>query len=249
MIQIGQRRAEERKIEPMDTPSWFLGELEHAGEEHRDPEYVATYDRKAGTDPSDDLALLQDLGLNRTHTIVDLGAGTGTFTLAAAPLCRRMVAVDVSSAMIAHLRGNTNLPGYENVECVQAGFLTYEHQGEPADFVYSRHALHHLPDFWKALALTRIAATLKLGGVLLLRDIVFSFNPNEAEYFIETWLTGAAGQPERGWTRRELEVHMREEYSTFSWLLEAMIARAGFEIREASSRGSNIYAAYTCIKV
>jgi hypothetical protein len=61
-----------------------------------------------------------------------------------------------------------------NIEVEQAGFLTYEHEGTPADFVYTRNALHHLPDFWKALALTRIAAMLKPSGVLRLRDLVFS---------------------------------------------------------------------------
>jgi len=52
-----------------------------------------------------------------------------------------------------HRRLNTKLESthLDNVEPVQAGFLTYQHVGE-ADFVYSRFALHHLPDFWKAVA-------------------------------------------------------------------------------------------------
>jgi SAM-dependent methyltransferase len=62
--------------------------------------------------------------------------------------------------------------GIRNVDCVQAGFLTFQHEGEPADFVSSRNALHHLPDFWKAIALARAAQWLRPGGVLLLRDLV-----------------------------------------------------------------------------
>src|SRR5215475_7731072 len=46
--------------------------------------------------------------------------------------------------------------GLGNVEVLRAGFLSYEHAGPPADFVYSRYALHHLPDFWKAVALARL---------------------------------------------------------------------------------------------
>lgn len=42
-----------------------------------------------------------------------------------------------------------------NVECGQAGFLSYHYQGDPVEFVYSRNALHHLPDYWKELALER----------------------------------------------------------------------------------------------
>jgi hypothetical protein len=36
--------------------------------------------------------------------------------------------------------------------------------------------------------------------------------------------------PEHGWTREELEMHVRDGYSTFTWLLEPMLAGAGFEI-------------------
>lgn len=233
----------------MATPSWYLDELAHAGGEHLDPGYVPGYDRKAGTDPADDLDVLRDLGLNETHTLVDLGAGTGTFALAAAPLCRRIIAVDISPVMLARLRQKAAQSGIENIEYVQRGFLSYEHQGAPADFVYSRHALHHLPDFWKAIALVRIAAMLKTGGILYLRDLVFSFEPAEAERVIETWLANAPERSEQGWTRAELETHLREEYSPFSWLLEPMIEHAGFAIQRVDYGASRVHSAYTCIKV
>jgi SAM-dependent methyltransferase len=126
--------------------------------------------------------------------------------------------------------------------------LTYEHQGAPADVVYSRNALHHLPDFWKAVTLARIAAMLRPGGVLRLRDLVFSCEPGEADRTVEAWLAGASARPEAGWTRAELETHLREEYSTFSWLLEPMLERAGFAIRSAEFSTSRVYAAYVCVK-
>jgi SAM-dependent methyltransferase len=232
----------------MEIPLWFTDELAHAGDEHLDPEYVLGYERKAGMDPADDLALLRNLGLDETRTLVDLGAGTGALALAAAPLCRRVVAVEVSPEMVKLLREKVDRLGIENVEGVRGGFLTYEHRGDPADFVYSRNALHHLPDFWKALALARTAAVIKPGGVLRLRDLVFSFEPGEAEQAIEAWLAGAAERPEDGWTRAELETHVREEHSTFSWLLEPMLERAGFVIQDASHSASRIFSAYTCIK-
>jgi ubiquinone/menaquinone biosynthesis C-methylase UbiE len=233
----------------MGTFSWFLDELAHAGSEHLDPGYVPGYEHKAATNPADDLAVLRGLGLKETDTLIDLGAGTGTFTLAAAPLCHRVVAVDVSPVMLASLRQKAAQLGIGNIECMQSGFLTYEHQGKPADFVYSRHALHHLPDFWKAIALVRIAAMLKTGGVLYLRDLIFSFGPYEAERLIEAWLANAPEDPDQGWTRTELETHLREEYSTFSWLLEPMIERAGFTIHSAYHGDSRVHSTYTCIKV
>ena len=54
---------------------WWLDELAHAGDEHLDAGYVAGYDRKAGTDPDEDLRLLRDRGLDETSTLVDVGAG------------------------------------------------------------------------------------------------------------------------------------------------------------------------------
>lgn len=233
----------------METSRWYLDELSHAGSEHLDTGYVPGYDRKSGTDPADDLAVLRELGLSESHTLVDLGAGTGTFALAAAPHCRRVVAVDVSPVMLALLRQKAEQSGIGNIEHVQRGFLTYEHQGDLADFVYSRHALHHLPDFWKVIALQHIAAILKPGGVFYLRDLVFSFEPREAERLLTDWLANAPAQTEYGWSRSELETHLREEHSTFSWLLEPMLRHAGFEIRHVQHGASRIHSAYTCIKV
>ncbi len=232
----------------MQRPDWYIDELAHAGEEHLAPAYVATYDRKAATDPTEDVALLRDLGMDQSSVLLDLGAGTGAFALAAAPVCRRVVAVDVSPAMLAVIREQVERLGLGNVEAVQGGFLGYEHEGDPPDFVYSRNALHHLPDFWKGIALARIAALLRPGGVLLLRDLVYSFDPSEAGGVIEAWLAGAAARPEVGWTRDELATHLRGEYSTFSWLLAPLIERSGFAIREAQHRPSGTYAAYLCVK-
>jgi ubiquinone/menaquinone biosynthesis C-methylase UbiE len=231
----------------VENPRWFLDELTRAGPEHLDPAYAAGYDRKTAPhfDPSDEVALLRNLGLDETHTLVDLGAGTGALALAAAEVCRRVVAVDVSSAMLTVATDEADRRGLDNMECVEQGFLTYEHRGEPADFVYSRNALHHLPDFWKAIALERIAGFLRPGGTLRLRDIVFSFEPRDAVSAVEAWLAGAAESPTRGWTRAELEEHMREEHSTFTWLLEATLARTGFDIRDAEYR-AGAYAAYVC---
>lgn len=232
----------------MSSPHWFIDELAHAGSEHLDPGYVPGYDTKSATDPTEDLDALRALGLNSTHILVDMGAGTGTFALAAAAHSHRVIAVDVSSVMLAQLSVKITDAGITNIETVQRGFLSYEHSGELADFVYSRHALHHLPDFWKAIALTRIASFLKPDGILFLRDLVYSFEPVQAERTIEAWVAGGADRPEHRWTREELETHVREEYSTFSWLLEAIVERSGFTIQDARHRGS-IYSTYVCKRI
>jgi SAM-dependent methyltransferase len=232
----------------MDT-SWMIDELAYAGPEHLDPAYVAGYDRKAGyergmPDVEEDLAALAAQGLDHTATVVDLGAGTGPFALAAARKFRRVVAVDVSPAMGTFLSERAAGTG---LEFVRAGFLSYEHEGAAADAVVSRNALHQLPDFWKAMALERIGRMLRPGGVLRLRDLVFDFRPAEAEGVIGRWLDGAATDPAYGYTREDFAEHLRTEYSTFRWLLEPMLAATGFEIVDVAFRGS-VYAAYTCVR-
>jgi len=224
-------------------PGWLLDEAAHAGGEHLDPAYVAGYNRKTGFDVGPDVELLGRHGLTPESTLVDLGAGTGLLAAAVAPLCRRVVAVDPSPAMLALARSRA-----DGIECVEAGFLTYEHEGGPADVVYSRNALHHLPDFWKALALARVARMLVLEGTFVLRDIVYSFAPDEAEDVLEAWFCAAPEDPRDGWTRSELEAHVAKEHSTFSWLLEPMLERAGLAVVDAWYSESRTYARYVCTK-
>lgn len=227
----------------------MLNELAYAGRENLDAGHVARYDDKEDGDPATEVAALIPFGLGPNATVVDLGAGTGQFVRAAAAIARRVVAVDVSPAMLEHLRTKLARDDIDNVVCVQAGFLTYEHGGEPADLVYSRYALHHLPDFWKALALTRMANMLRPGGVLRLSDIVYSLEPADAAAGLERWMSRtASGSIDDGWTRAELEEHVRDEHSTFVWLLEPMISRAGFVIEQADYSEDHIVARYICVK-
>lgn len=225
-------------------PGWMLDELASAGRENLDPDHVARYDAKMDSRAAHEVAVLRRAGLTQDAVVVDLGAGTGQLTLAAAAACRRVVAVDVSPVMLAALRARVRDAGLRNVEVVRAGFLTYVHEGEPADVVYSRYALHHLPDFWKALALVRMRTMLAPGGLLRLSDVVWSFDAREAPARIEAWCATARAPVEGEWSRAELEEHVREEHSTFTWLLEPMIERAGFTIEEATYSPDGIDAQY-----
>lgn len=232
-----------------DPDSWWLEETIHAGREHFDERHAERYDAKEDAQAADEVCLLQELGVLRPDSsVVDFGAGTGQFTLAAAEVCERVVAVDVSPLMLQQLVEKVELCGASNIEVARDGYLTYRHSGPPADLVYSRLALHHLPDFWKAIALARLADMLRPGGVFRLWDVVYSFQPRDAERHIEAWIGETMGvDVERGWTRAELAEHVRDEHSTFTWLLEPMIERAGFEIVDADYAAS-MFARYVCRK-
>jgi hypothetical protein len=63
---------------------------------------------------------------------------------------------------------------------------------------------------------------------------------------IEQWLGQAPTDPARGWTADELAEHIRSEHSTFSWLLEQILDRAGFGVIDRHYSESRVYASYTC---
>lgn len=243
-----------------DEP-WLLDEAAHIGAEHLDEAFIAGFDRKQGyPDPGADIAAFEAHGVDGTAVVVDLGAGTGQFAIPAARRFGRVIAVDISPAMVTALRakaapggaaprgtpqgaaprGTANL----TVEC--AGFLSFD-PGVPVDGVFTRHALHQIPDFWKAIALRRIAGMLRPGGVLRLRDLVYDFGPGEAGEVFAGWFATAAADQAEGYTAADYAEHIRTEHSTFRWLLEPMLAAAGFEITDIRYE-RRLYAAYTCRK-
>lgn len=221
------------------TREWMLDELAFAGPEHLDADFVAGYDRKQGMpDPSEDIAELQRFN---TRTVVDMGAGTGRFALAAAKVFESVTAVDVSPAMLARI--SANAPG--NLTTVRAGFLSY--QGEQVDAVYTRNALHQLPDFFKVLALQRLHGILKPKGVLRLRDLIYDFAPSEVDACFQGWFENAATDPKSGYTAEDYATHIRTEFSTFRFLLEKMLDATGFDVVKVEfERG--LYGAYTCVR-
>ena len=229
-----------------EKPGWVLDELATAGRENLDPVHAGQYDAKQDAHALKEVKLLVELGLDSTKEVVDLGAGTGQFALAAAAVSRKVIAVDVSEVMLDQIRAKVAHHKVSNIEVLTAGFVTYDHAGPPADFVYSRWALHQIPDFWKSVALTRMRRALEPGGVLRLSDIVYSFDPAEAEARIEAWCSTlpVATRNEGEWVRSDLEEHVRDEHSTYTWLLEPMIERCGFRIESVQTSPDGFFAEY-----
>ena len=157
------------------------------------------------------------------------------------------IAGETSAAVTRPKRRAAATAGLANLRCVRAGFLSYDHDGPPADGVYTRNALHQIPDFWKGLALIRIAGLLRPGGVLRLRDLIYDFQPQEAGEVFAGWLENAAADPADGYTAGDYAEHIRTEFSTYRWLLEPMLAAAGFEITSVTF-DRRLYGAYTCVK-
>jgi putative AdoMet-dependent methyltransferase len=210
-------------------PAWYFPEYTPVGIDLGSKAAVTVYDRNQGTDPDLDDALLDRLGVTDGTHLIDLACGTGSLIVQAARRGANAHGVDVSQEMLTFAQARAELfdvaPHWH-----RAGFLDYAHGAEPADVVTTKSALHQLPDFWKQQALLNVAGMIRPGGTFYLWDVIFSFEPADADADLQRWID-TAGRPDgEGFTRADFEAHVREEFSTHDWIMEGMLERAGFDI-------------------
>ena len=231
----------------MPIPSWQYHEPDHPG---ADFDAIAEdYDRnmRRVRDIDGEInEVLEFLDLKPEQSLLELGTGTGEFALAAACRCSRVYAVDLSQGMLRYARKKAASRDISNVEFLPGGFLTYEHHGGPVDAAVTQIALHHLPDFWKQVALIRIASLLNLGGRFCLRDVVYSFGAADYQAYFQKFMAQASirgGEEFAG----IMADHVKNEYSTLDWIMRGMIERAGFDIVSARHK-HGFFGLYFCIK-
>lgn len=230
-------------------PNWFYDEMRHAGVDYSDPAQVAVYDarhRKFRDYQKGAEAIINAAKIGPEHTVIDMGAGTGAFSLYAAPYCKTIYAVDVSPVMLEYTRQKAAQLGLSNLVFCQGGFLTYEHPEPGVDAIISVAALHHLPDFWKFIGLRRMAHILKPGGRFYLFDVVFPADTTDYETRFEEWVDSMVAKVGTDFAA-EAETHLRDEYSTYDWVMEGFLTRAGFRIDEANY-ATGYSATYLCTK-
>ena len=230
-------------------PNWFYDEMKHAGVDYSDVAQVEAYDKrhqKFRDYEKGSQAIIDALGLGSEHTVIDMGAGTGAFALHAAACCKTVYAVDVSQAMLDYTRQKAEKAGISNIVFCQGGFLTYDHRAAAVDALVSVAALHHLPDFWKLVGLRRAAQMLKSGGRLYLFDVVFSSDQADYAAHFDQWVQSMARQVGAEFAA-EVETHIRDEYSTYDWVLEGFLRRAGFCI-DAITYAEMSGVTYLCTK-
>jgi len=74
---------------------------------------------------------------------------------------------------------------------------------------------------------------------------VFSCKPDGVERNVEQWTDFLLKN--HSYSREEFAMHVRDEHSTFGWVIEGLLKEAGFAIEEAEYRPP-VYAAYRVIK-
>ena len=133
---------------------------------------------------------------------------------------------------------------YQILCFVHAGFLTYDHVDEQVDAICATFAFHHLPDLWKGVALTQLNGMLKTHGKLYIRDVIVE--QKDARENIDALIEkqSAAGGD---FLREDAEQHFREEYSTYDWIMDGLLIRAGFVIKSKNIQ-DGILGTYLCTK-
>jgi 2-polyprenyl-3-methyl-5-hydroxy-6-metoxy-1,4-benzoquinol methylase len=205
---------------------WYYNERGRIGLE---PAVASIYDRR---DDSDLRAreTLKMLGVRKGWRVADIGCGNGVLATEAALMGADADAIDISPAMLA-LAEIYARDRKAPVRTQSAGLLSFAYQPNSYDLIVSEFTLHHLPDFWKAVAMARIFAALKPGANFYLRDIVFVSMPDGSERGVEQWADFNAKNHD--FARDSVVMHMRDEYSTFGWVMERMLTEVGFTLVSA----------------
>jgi putative AdoMet-dependent methyltransferase len=230
--------------------NWMYNEFKHCGVDYSNKNQAAQYDKKHNKfrDYEKEVNyLMNELSLpnSKNMTLIDLGCGTGAFAIHAAKYFKKIYAIDVAEAMIDQAKQKTNTQ-HNNITFINSGFLSYKHTDEPADIVITSAALHHLPDFWKQIALMQINRMLKLNGIFYLFDIVFQFEPKNYKEKINNFISDFTIKAGNDF-KSELETHLRDEFSTFDWIMKGLITKAGFKI-EKSKSNDDFSTEYVCVK-
>jgi SAM-dependent methyltransferase len=202
---------------------WYYNERNRMGIE---PAVASLYD----THDDADLrarAALKRLGVERGWRIADIGCGNGVLATEAALLGAEVDAIDISPAMLA-LAEIYARDRKARLRTQPAGLLSFAYQPNSYDLIVSEFTLHHLPDFWKAVALARIYRALKPGGTFYLRDIVFVAVPDTTERGVDEW--AEFNIKNHDIARESVITHMRDEYSTFGWVMERLLTDVGFSL-------------------
>ena len=231
----------------MSHPVWQYDEFKQVGKDYSNQTEVENYE-SSHADFRDIEAeshrVLAALAVKSSDMVIDFGSGTGAFAIQAARHCSRVYAIDVSQAMLDYAQAKASQSGVSNIVFCHAGFLTYDHADEKADAICSTFAFHHLPDLWKGVALHRLHGMLKPHGKLYIRDVIVEEKGALANIGALIEKQTAAGGD---FLREDAEEHFREEYSTYDWVMDGLLIRAGFAIKSKNIQ-DGILGTYLCTK-
>jgi 2-polyprenyl-3-methyl-5-hydroxy-6-metoxy-1,4-benzoquinol methylase len=205
---------------------WYYNERRQIG---LDRAVASIYGRNDDSDLRARAALTM-LGVQEGWRVADIGCGIGVLATEAALMGANVDAIDISPAMLALAKVYAS-DRRARIRAQPAGLLSFAYEPNSYDLIVSEFTLHHLPDFWKAVAMSRIFAALRPGANFFMRDIVFVSMPDGSERDVGEWADFNINNHE--FERDSVVTHMRDEYSTFGWVIERMLTEVGFTLVSA----------------
>ncbi len=109
--------------------------------------------------------------LSPQSRVLEVGCGSGRWTIELGRRYREVVALDISAGMIEQARQRVLSEGLGNVQLAVAPMDAVELEGE-FDLIYLGSCLHYMDDGAVLRGLERVVPHLTPGGVLLSRDTV-----------------------------------------------------------------------------
>lgn len=166
------------------------------------------------------------------NRVLEIGAGTGIFTLDIARNCREVLAVDISANMLALLEQKATVEGIQNIHLLKGNVEQMELDG-PFSAVCAFSSLEYFVDL--PALFTRLAQLMEPGGVIYFitaRRSLFRFFTQignamrqgiwlkaHSRREIETILTGA------GFTQIVVSSHLLKSFLSGGMLLEVVARR------------------------
>lgn len=111
--------------------------------------------------------------LSGSERVLDVGAGAGLLTLAAASHAEHVTAVDLSPAVCRRLEENAKRINVSNVSVLVGDARKLPLPDASVDVALSNYCLHHVNDDDKLVAIRELARVLRPGGRLVLGDMMF----------------------------------------------------------------------------
>lgn len=110
--------------------------------------------------------LISQMPIEKSHTLLDIGAGTGFFTIPMAEnTSNKVYAMDPDRRMLSIIEDKAKEKGLTNIELIQDFIENLSIEDDSIDFVMASLILHEVSSLTKALS--NIFNVLKSGGHLL----------------------------------------------------------------------------------
>jgi ubiquinone/menaquinone biosynthesis C-methylase UbiE len=110
--------------------------------------------------------LINQMPIHNNHTLLDVGAGSGFFTIPMAKkTLNKVYAMDPDKHMLSVIEAKAKEKGLHNIELLQETIENLKLQNDSIDFVMASLILHEVKSL--TIALTKIFEVLSVGGHLL----------------------------------------------------------------------------------